>query len=347
MVRIGFIGTGFICQQCHLPAFTEVDDAELVALADIDPNVREKMGARFDIPRLYSSHEDLLTDPSVDAVVIVVKRNLSYGLIKEALAAGKHVLTEKPLCLDPRNAQELVGTALAGGLVLNVGYMKRHDSGVLGYRKFIQEKLEEILPHLISIYHYGGDSYWNPINQIRSTIKPEDTISHVESIPKTIPPEQHLAYENFINTYSHSLDLVEHLTRGTLANPISNVDDEGYGVTTFNLGFENQNETVPVSFQTAECRTSTWEDGMEIVFPNFITKLRLPPPLLRNTPAQWSVIGGNSPQSCQTFLAKPSWAFVTQAQNFVEEILNQQAWVDTAAARHVELVHDIFRETDS
>jgi len=104
---------------------------------------------------------------------------------------------------------------------------------------------------------------------------------------------------------------------------------------------------VPVSFQTAECKTATWEDGLEIIFPGCITKLRLSPPLLRNAPAEWSIISGNDPQSFQTYRAKPSWAFVGQAQAFVDGLLEGRHWVDSAAVRHVGLVHNIFKGTQA
>ena len=284
-----------------------------------------------------------MANPGIDAVVVVVKRNLSYGLIKSALESGKHVHTEKPLCLDPAHAQELVKIARDKGVTLNVGYMKRHDLGVKGYRNFIRERMDSDSPILVGIYHYGGDSYWNPINQVRTLIRPETPVSEEESIPRDVDSAWHPAYENFINTFSHSFDLIEHLTGGTLTNPVAKVDNKGYGVTTFDLVLEDHSRTVPISFQSAECNTSTWEDGLEIIFPGMITKLRLSPPLLKNAPAEWSIISGKSPQSSYTYFAKPSWAFVEQAQSFVEGIREGKNWVDEAAARHVGLVHSIFR----
>jgi len=342
-MNLGFIGCGFISQQCHLPSFTEIEDANLLALSDLDSLVREKTAGRFGIPRSYESHTELLADQDVDAVVIVVKRELAFGIIRDALNANKHVLTEKPLCLDPVNAETLHNLATEKKRLLSVGYMKRHDLGVKSFREFLLNKMKQGTPYLISIKHYGGDSYWNPINQVRSQTKIEDSISFVEPISRCIDTCWHPAYKRFLNTYSHSFDLIEYLFGGSLHFCSKQIDKNGFGISTFELILNNKSETqVPVSFHSAECNTSDWNDSLEIIFPGLKAKLELPPPLLRNVPAKWSTTQGNGPQSITTTMPKPSWAFVEQARDFVKLIESKDAIVDQSAINQVKLVSSIF-----
>ena len=342
-MNLGFIGCGFISQQCHLPSFAETEGIKLHALSDLDPIIRVKIASRHEIARTYESHTELLADQDVDAVVIVVKRELAFGIIKDALNANKHVLTEKPLCLDPLNAETLHNLATEKKRVLRVGYMKRHDLGVKSFRDSLLNQLDQSSPNLVSIKHYGGDSYWNPINQIRSQTKIEDSISFVEPIPLHIDPCWHPAYERFLNTYSHSFDLIEYLFGGSLHFCSKQIDKNGFGISTFELILNNKSETqVPVSFHSAECNTSDWNDSLEIIFPGLKAKLELPPPLLRNVPAKWSTTQGNGPQSITTTMPKPSWAFVEQARDFVKLIESEDAIVDQSAINQVKLVSSIF-----
>ena len=341
-MNLGFIGCGFISQQCHLPSFKEAEGAKLLALSDLDPIIRDKIACRYQIPRTYASQLELLADSDIDAVVIVVRRELAFGIIKDALNANKHVLTEKPICLDAENAEILLDLAKQKNRVLKVGYLKRHDLGVKSFREFLFKKMEQNPPTLISIQHYGGDSYWNPINQVRTQTKIEDSISLTETIPDSIKPFWHTAYERFLNTYSHSFDLIEFLLGGSLQFCTKQIDQNGYGISTFELQFSDPKICMPVSFHSAECNTTHWNDSLEIIFPDVIAKLELSPPLLRNTSAKWTTVGGNDPQSIRTTMTKPSWAFVEQARCFLRDLDSKFAMIDQSAFNQVKLVRDIF-----
>jgi predicted dehydrogenase len=127
-VRLGVVGAGLIAQLAHLPALRELDDRFTVAaLAEPDPRVREIAARRHGIPAAYADHAALLERERLDAVLVCSPNGTHARVVLDALAAGLHVLVEKPLCLDPADAREIV--ARARGRVVQVGYMKRFDPG--------------------------------------------------------------------------------------------------------------------------------------------------------------------------------------------------------------------------
>ena len=111
-LSIGVVGCGGISQMMHLPFLAERPDLfRIVALADTDPATLEAAGRRYGIDRLHAGHRSLLDEP-VEAVLIASGGSHKAPVI-DALAAGKHVLTEKPLGENMAEV-EAVARAAAG-----------------------------------------------------------------------------------------------------------------------------------------------------------------------------------------------------------------------------------------
>ena len=127
-MRLGVVGAGLIAQLAHLPALRELDDRFAVrALAEPNPRVRETVAGRYGIPAAYDGHAELLEREPLDALLVCSPNGTHARVTLDALAAGLHVLVEKPLCLDPADGERIVTRARAAGRVVQVGYMKRFD----------------------------------------------------------------------------------------------------------------------------------------------------------------------------------------------------------------------------
>lgn len=99
---------------------TEIQAAEelrLVGVFDLSPDARAGFADRYGVPA-YSSLEEALGDPAVEIVVNLTIHTAHFAVTNAALAAGKHVYSEKPLTLDPAQAQELVALAREHGVRL-------------------------------------------------------------------------------------------------------------------------------------------------------------------------------------------------------------------------------------
>jgi predicted dehydrogenase len=118
-----FGGMGYL----HGNAATQVDGLEFVAAVDTDSTRRKAAEQEFPGITTYSGISDLLDDDAVDIVVIATPPNNHAALALEALRAGKHVVTEKPMCITVAEADDLIATADAHGLALTVNQNRRWD----------------------------------------------------------------------------------------------------------------------------------------------------------------------------------------------------------------------------
>ncbi len=108
-----------------LPAIRRAAGSELLAIASRDPRRAADMAERHDVPRVHAGYAELLADPDVDAVYVPLPNSLHRSWTMWALAAGKHVLCEKPLALNATEAREMAQTARMSGRLLMEAVMYR------------------------------------------------------------------------------------------------------------------------------------------------------------------------------------------------------------------------------
>jgi xylose dehydrogenase (NAD/NADP) len=125
-VRFGFLSTARINRRL-LAAAAKSERAEVVAVASRDASRAEAYAVEHGIGRSYGGYEALLGDPDVDAVYVSLPNSLHVEWSVRALAAGKHVLCEKPLTRNPQEAAEAFDAAERAGRVLMEAFMWRHS----------------------------------------------------------------------------------------------------------------------------------------------------------------------------------------------------------------------------
>ena len=134
LVRWGILGPGSIATRFMRHA-REAANAEVVAVGSRTPERATEFAAAFGIPHVHASYEALLDDPAVDAVYIGLPNALHHAWTLRALAAGKHVLCEKPYSRHPAEVEEAFDAAAAAGRFLMEGFMWRHTPQA---RRFLQ-----------------------------------------------------------------------------------------------------------------------------------------------------------------------------------------------------------------
>jgi predicted dehydrogenase len=138
-IRWGLLGTSRINAKLLVGARLS-PNARVVAVGSRSVEMAEAYAAANDIARTHGTYEGLLADPDVDAVYIPLPNALHHRWTLKALAAGKHVLCEKPYTRHPQEVQEAWDAAEAAGRVLMEGYMWRHTPQA--------DRLVELLPRL-------------------------------------------------------------------------------------------------------------------------------------------------------------------------------------------------------
>jgi predicted dehydrogenase len=131
-VRLGIIGTGGILDR-FLPGARRSAAIEVVAIASRDGERARAVAAATAVPSAFGSYDELLADPDVDAVYICLPNSMHHDWTLRSLAAGKHVLCEKPYSTDPAEVDAAHDLADDGRLVLTEGFMWRHTPHALRF----------------------------------------------------------------------------------------------------------------------------------------------------------------------------------------------------------------------
>ncbi len=134
MTRVGVAGLGYWGPNLARN-FDEL--AELTWLCDMDDDRLSALAGRYPQARTTTGFDELLADDALDAVVIATPVPTHYELARQALAAGKHVLVEKPPAMQAAEMDELVGLAVGRDLVLMPGHLLLYHPGV--------QKLKELI----------------------------------------------------------------------------------------------------------------------------------------------------------------------------------------------------------
>jgi predicted dehydrogenase len=110
-LTFGIIGAGGIANKLHLPQLSALPDARVKRLSGRSARRLRILAERFDVPFWSHDHQDILDDPEIDAVVVALPHPLHVPVGLEVLAAGKHLLMQKPLCGDMEEADRFVAAA--------------------------------------------------------------------------------------------------------------------------------------------------------------------------------------------------------------------------------------------
>src|SRR3984957_3355449 len=99
--------------------------SEIAAIASRDPSKARTAAEKLGIPRSYGSYEELLADPSIEAIYNPLPNELHVPWTLRALAAGKHVLCEKPIALNAEEAKQLIAARDKSGKQVAEAFMVR------------------------------------------------------------------------------------------------------------------------------------------------------------------------------------------------------------------------------
>ncbi len=121
----GVLGNATIARVCVIPAIQKSRNGMVRALASRSRRQAAQVTKQNKIDRLYDDYQALIEDVSIDAVYIPLPNHLHHPWTLKALAAGKHVLCEKPMACNAGQAQEMVAAAQSADRVLMEGFMYR------------------------------------------------------------------------------------------------------------------------------------------------------------------------------------------------------------------------------
>src|SRR4051794_37201516 len=119
-------------------AISSVRDGRLYGICDASPDRLNRFGAMYPAATAFSTLDEVLADGNVDAVVVATPVDTHYKLAAQVLAAGRHVLVEKPLARSSAECEELIALAAANQRVLMVGHVFLYNMAVRRVREYIE-----------------------------------------------------------------------------------------------------------------------------------------------------------------------------------------------------------------
>ena len=111
MIRWGLVGTGAIASKRAGTGLVDAHNSKLIAVCDVIEEAVQTFAGRFNVPHVYTSFDELLTNEEIDAVYLATPIFLHAPQAIQALRAGKHVLVEKPMALSVAEGEEMVQVA--------------------------------------------------------------------------------------------------------------------------------------------------------------------------------------------------------------------------------------------
>lgn len=316
-IRLAFIGTGHMGQVAHLANYAGLPDVEIHALAEGRPELAQRIAERYGVKRVFPDHRSLLAEAGkdLDAVVAIMGFALHHAVVPDILAAGKPVLTEKSIAVQPATAQRLVETAQSKKLLYYVGYMKRCDPGVQYLRRkaaALRASGEAGALRYVRCTAAMTDWIWGN----EGPIKTGEPIPAYEGEKPEPPPgwmseDQGKRYIAFINFWSHQMNLMRYL----LGEDYDLVRVSPCGL----LVTAQSRAGVPLAFElnTHQIKRQ-WNERFTLCFEKAELEAELPAPLHKQTVARVRVTteGPNGREDLRPDLGY-GWSFAEQAKHFV------------------------------
>src|SRR5436305_467533 len=156
-VKVGLIGSQFI-SAIHAESLKHCPQAEIAAVASPTPGNAARFAGRFGISKALTDYRELLSLPEIEMVVVGVPNDLHCRVVLDAAAAGKHIVIEKPLCLNLAEADRMIEACRRAGVKLMyaeelcfapkyVRLKQLLDSGALGRPLLIKQSEKHDGPH--------------------------------------------------------------------------------------------------------------------------------------------------------------------------------------------------------
>jgi len=297
-VRIGVIGSGRVGQIGHLGPLSEMNDVTLVALAELRPELGKRVVERYGVQRLYRTHRELLGDPDVEAVIVVTRREHTAGVVVDALRAGKHVLSEKPMAQTVEEARMLLDAAADAGTTYAIGYMKRSDDVIHALHARLASNPYGNLRQTRARMCCGDDTGKNEAPWIMTDEARPGEAERRDSELGT-----------FLNVYSHATNLTRYLVRESYVPVDIERDDELHVRARAASGS-------PIDFVLADRRDGAWDESITLEFERATVRVILPAPFQRDGRVQAFIESGDETET----LVSDVWAHARQARRFVEAV---------------------------
>ena len=348
-IRVGVIGCGLIGQMMHLPHLKELHELyELVALCDVSPGTLKYMADYYGVSKRFTDHRELLKEP-LDAVVVLSAD--SHGkVVVDALKAGKHVFTEKPMCFTLREADEILAAHEKAGTVCMVTYMKRYDPGFRYARPLIQQMTNLQAIHITVLHpseenqtgHHDIRRFLDVPADVRAKLLADQDALIREVIGDFTPLERRVFANNLLSTLVHDINVLRGLSGDPEEVLFTDVWHGGEGMLTCLRYASGVRAMISLQYLPD---LAHYEETVAYYGKADRVRLVFPSPFFRNMPTPVIVEGMEEGKPFEkTVIASMKEAFKEEMVHFAECVTQGKTPITTPeqAKGDVALLHKIF-----
>lgn len=190
MINAAVVGYGYSGRAFHTYLIGLAEGLRLYAISTRDPERQKRASADHPEARIYSDFDQVLADDQVQLVVLATPHNTHRGLAVRAMDAGKHVITDKVMCMNAREAEDMIAASQRNKVMLSVFHNRRWDWDYLTVRKVIDDGLLG-KPYLFeaAILHYGRPRGWRAVKAQSGGILYDWPAHFVDQALQLVPAE--------------------------------------------------------------------------------------------------------------------------------------------------------------
>jgi predicted dehydrogenase len=347
-IRVGIVGCGEVTQIIHLPTLDQLSERfEVTALCDLSPTVLSGVGERWNIRTRVTDYHDLVKRVDVDAVLVANPDAFHAAVTLAGLAAGKHVLVEKPMCVTLNEADEIIKTQKEAKRIVQVGYMRRYAGAFLEACRIVREMSEirfarvrdfigknSLIIERTSKVIKGSDI---PVEKVRAGQR-----EHAELLQQAIgivPRDLQIAYGLLLGLSSHDISAMRELLGLPKAVLFAAQRQGGrYISAVFDFG------SYVCAFETGIDDIPRFDAHLEVYGADKVIQVKYETPYVRNLPIKLIVTTAKRPGGVAETVIHPSWgdAFVAEWLAFHSNISARKQPKTTPVDFRADL--EIFRE---
>ncbi|MBA3944873.1 MAG: Gfo/Idh/MocA family oxidoreductase [Herpetosiphonaceae bacterium] len=349
-LRIGIVGCGEVTQVIHLPSLEQLNEQFVVtALCDVSNHVLEAVGQQWRVANLHHDYQHLLLQDDVDAVLVANPEAYHAEVGLAAIAAGKHVLIEKPMCMTLREAAAISAAQERAGVTVQVGYMRRYAPAFLEACRLLPELGEIRLARAHDVIGQNALIVKGTSRVIRGTDVPPDIIAagqrlHAERLSEALgqaSADLGSAYGLMLGLSSHDISAMRELL-GMPQRVLYAAQRHGglYLSAAFDYG------TYVCHYETGIDTIPRFDAHLEVYGNERILRVQYDTPYVRNLPIRVHVTEANGQGGVIERAELPAWgdAFVAEWQAFYTNVVERRTPKTSPAdfRQDLELFHDMI-----
>jgi predicted dehydrogenase len=331
-LRVGFVGCGEVTQIMHWPSLYQLSDYfEVTALCDVSPLILEELGRLWNIQTLTTDHRELVVRSDVDVVLIANPNAFHAEVTLAAVAAGKHVLIEKPMCICRREADEIIAAQKNSDVLVQVGYMRRYAPAFLEGCEAVKTMKEIKFARVRDFLGFNNLIVGPTSRVIRDEQLPESVKNDTklrdealmdEALGGKPSPVLRRAYAVMLGLSSHDLSAMRELL-GVPYEVLFAAQRGGglYMAAAFDYG------PFVCQFETGIDGIARFDAHLEVYGNQKVVRIQYDTPYVRNSPIRLFITEDNGRGGVTALDSNPVWGdpFVAEWKAFYDNIMEKKA----------------------